>query len=68
MGLLARRWQDRQNRYAMGDRRPIGVYLKTTAELAAEQRAETLHRLYGDPMQRLPSEANEAGNGGSRCE
>ena len=60
MGLFARRWQDTQNGYAMRDRRPIEVYTKSTAQLAAEQRAETLHRLYGDPMPKLPGEADVA--------
>jgi hypothetical protein len=68
MGLLARRWQDRQNGYAMRDRRPVGVYMKSTAELAAEQRAHTLHRLYGDPIASLPTEADGTGGDQSHAD
>jgi len=60
VGLLARRWQDAQNGYAMRDRHPNEVYKKSTPQLAAKQRAETLHRFYGDPLSKLPGQAHRA--------
>jgi hypothetical protein len=44
----------------MRDRHPNEVYKKSTPQLAAKQRAETLHRFYGDPLSKLPGQAHRA--------